>query len=100
MSTPIVKNVWLSLLVLVCIHTAVCIIADRVFTTRYTAPPGTSFEEITTPEQRARGQAVFTKMTHSTTRPISLIFYAIAGYVGLIAAAMWVLFHSLRAHEV
>jgi hypothetical protein len=98
MSTPIVKNFWLTLLVLLCVHTAVCFAADRLFTSRYTAPPDATSVETTTPEQRARGEASFTMVKGRTERPVSVIFYAFAGYVGLLAAAAWALFTRMQNH--
>ena len=99
MSTSLIKNFWFSLLVLLCVHTAICFVADRIFTERYKAPPGTAPIETTTPEQRARGVTSFTFLTVQIKRPFSIIFYAFAGYVGLLAAAAWVGFTSIQNRE-
>jgi len=98
MSQPIIKNFWITLLVLLCVHTVVCFVADRMFTSRYTAPPGAEPIKTTTPEQKARGEASYIMVTHIVERPASLVFYTIAGYAGLLAAAAWAVFHSLRSH--
>lgn len=98
MNTPIIKNFWLTLLVLVFVHTAVCFAADRLFTSRYTAPPDAAPVETTTPEQMARGEASFTMVTARIERPFSVIFYTFAGYIGLLAAAAWALFTRMESH--
>ena len=72
MSQPIINNFWITLLVLLCVHTAVCFVADRMFTSRYTAPPGAAPMETTTPEQKVGGEASFTMVTHRVERPVSL----------------------------
>ena len=92
MNVPVIRNVWVALLLLFCVHTAVCVIADRLLSTRYTASPDTGSIETTTQEQRARGEHTFVMVTHRVARPISLVFYAIAGYTALLAAALWLVF--------
>ena len=98
MSTPIIKNFWLTLLVLLCAHTAVCFAADRLFTSRYTAPPDAAPVETTTPEEKARGVTSFTMVTRRIERPFSVVFYTLAGYIGLLAAAVWALFTRMQSH--
>ena len=90
---------WLTLLVLLLVHTAVCFGADRIFATRYVAPPGTPPVETTTPEQQASGERVFVSVTHRIERPAALVFYAIGGYIGLLAAAAWGVFTLIRSHS-
>lgn len=98
MNVPVIKNFWLTLLILLCVHTAVCLVADRLFTSRYTAPPDAAPVETTTPEQKARGVTSFTMITRHIERPFSVIFYTVAGYIGLLAAAGWGLFSLIRSH--
>ena len=98
MSTPIIKNFWLTLLVLLCVHTAVCFAADRLFTSRYTAPPDAAPAETTTAEDRARGVTSFTMVTSRIERPFTVVFYTLAGYIGLLAAGAWALFTRIQSH--
>ena len=97
MSTPVITNFWLTLLILVCVHTAVCFAADRVFTLRYTAPPNAAPVETTTPDQKARGEKSFTILMSRIERPVTIIFYTLAGYVGLLAAAAWGVFRWMQS---
>lgn len=87
---------WLTFMVLLLVHTAVCFGADRIFTARYVAPTSAVPVETTTPEQAARGERVFTSIIGRTERPAVLVFYAIGGYVGLLSAAVWGLLTLLR----
>jgi hypothetical protein len=89
---------WLTIAVLLLVHTVVCFGADRIFTTRHVAPPGAAPIETTTPEQQARGERVFVSITVRVERPFALVFYAIGGYVGLLTAATWGVFTFMRSH--
>ena len=53
----------------------------------------------TTPEQQASGERVFVSVTHRIERPAALVFYAIGGYIGLLAAAAWGVFTFIRSHS-
>jgi len=90
---------WLTLLILILVHTAVCFGADRLFATRHVAPPGAAPVETTTPEQAARGERVFTSVTGRIERPAALVFYAIGGYIGLLVAAVWAVFTLIRSQS-
>jgi len=87
---------WLTLVVLLLVHTLVCFGADRLFVTRYAAPPGVAPVETTSPEQLASGERVFVSVAGRIERPAALFLYAIAGYICLLAAVAWGVFTLVR----
>ena len=50
------------------------------------------------PEEKARGVTSFTMVTRRIERPFSVVFYTLAGYIGLLAAAAWALFTRMQSH--
>jgi len=97
-----IRNFWISLLVLVVLHTVVTFVAYRVFTTRTTesvaeSPP----VETSTPEQRASGGMTITMVRTETIRvavPTPVWYYILFGYAGLGVSAVMGLYTWLRTY--
>jgi hypothetical protein len=88
---------------LLLVHTAVSFGAYKLLTTttREPIPFDSSTKEVTSAEQRARGERAF-QLTQqvesiSVTVPWSVKFYVVSGYVGLAMAAVVYLVGSSRS---
>jgi hypothetical protein len=68
-----------------------------MFSSRHVAPAGAAPLEITTSAQQARGERVFASATGRTERPAALVFYAIGGYLSLLAALAWGILTLIRS---
>jgi hypothetical protein len=94
MTSP--KAFWISLVVLLAIHTAVSIAGYQLFTARSRMPGDGTPAEVTTPEQRADGQISFRVVTSRSATPIPVLFYICGGYVALGAAVLFMVYTRLR----
>src|SRR3954462_9842345 len=100
MNAPDIKAFWTALAVLVVVHSIVSLAAYQFFT-KTSVGSKTKYPtvEVTTPEQRARGEAAFTSLERSVvtkSRPTPVIFYVWFGYGGLAAALVYAVLFRLR----
>ena len=87
------------ILVLFVIHSIVSFLTYRAFSTKRVVSSGSQpVRDVTTEEQRSRGEATLILASHEVvvkSVPIPVIFYMWAGYFGLIGALIFTLYHQI-----
>jgi hypothetical protein len=94
------KAFWVAFTALVVVHSIVSLAAYQFFT-KTSVGSKTKYPtvEVTTSEQRARGEASFASLEKSIvtkSRPTPLVFYIWFGYAGLAAALAYAVLFRLR----
>ena len=91
------KAFWVSLAVLIALHTVVSFASYRVFTVSSPMPGDGTPVDITTPEQKAAGESSFQVVTNRTVTPMPVVFYIYGGFVALGVATLFMVYTRLRA---
>jgi hypothetical protein len=88
---------WISLAVLLAVHTVVSILGYRVFTVHSQMPGDGTPIDVTTPQQRAAGESSFRVITNRRVTPMPVVFYICGGYAALGGATLFLVYTRLRA---